>query len=231
MGKSSKPKKVKIDTSGLVNNTPDAFSADYGMFGSTNSTWDPKTKTVRTGMTLSEPIQSGLNNAFSRIQNFDTRAAEAQQNAVNTYIKPFQTEMEAQIGDYFSGLGRSGRNNSRGVDAFARVSDELANKQASRLYELGNQARQSLMREDQQMYNAYMQPAQMTFNAAQGGGQAMANARQNLGQGLMNAEMTRAQLQAQQDAAAAQSNKSSKQQLLGAGLGFGASALGKFGGG
>jgi len=208
MGKSSSS---KLDTSVLTKNTPQSMNNNLNVFGSVGSKWNPNTQSVDSSMNLSDPLKQGLSNAWGQYNNLDQRLGSAGQQAVDANYAPMQRKVEQQMGDYFAGLGASGRRNSKGIDAFARMGSELADNSAKSMYDMQNQARNQSLSELGQQYNAFLNPSMQMMGMAGQGSSQLASGQQQLGQQLMQAQMQQAQMDAQE--------KQQRKAAIGSGVG------------
>lgn len=220
-GKSGKS--AKIDTTPLLlaqayaqNNTPDAIKSNLGVLGSTNTFWDAGSKTFKSELKANPMLDLGVNRTLASYLAMPQIANKSAEQAYNAYFDPIQRETAKQVGDYFSSMPSSARRNSRGIDTFARVSDELAENQSKRLYELGNQARNQTLQELSQQYNAFMSPYQNLASQSQNQLGSLQQAKQNLNSNMMssaNSLMDANRAQAQMNA-----NKTSPWATLGGAL-------------
>ena len=184
-------------------NTPDAIKSNLGILGKTNTFWDPNSKTYQSELQANPLLDIGVTRSLQSYLAMPQIANKAAEQAYNTYYDPIQREQQKLTGDYFSSMPSSARSNSRGIDSFARVSDELAENQSKKLYELGNQARNQTLNELSQQYNAFMNPYQNLASQSQNSLGNLQSARQSamndqigLTNSLMSANSQNAQMRA-----------------------------------
>lgn len=126
--------------------------------------------------------QEFFTNTLNRYGNYDQAANQRETQAREAYFKPFQVEMQNQMRDFYGGLGQAGRNNSRGQFAQAALAQNLADNYGRQLYDIGNQARQSVLSENQALFN----PAFSVLNQIAGIDQGRANYRSQLADRIAN---------------------------------------------
>ena len=192
-GKESRDKQEKAITQNAIN----SFSAGYGSLGSTSNVWNPITQQIETKATFGKPIEDLYNTSLGKISNFDTLAGNEENRVNSLYQDPLRRQMQAQMGNYFAGMGRSGRNSSRGIDAFSRTGQELSDLYATKKYELGQQARRNLQGEIGWQNQSAWTPMSAIMGSADRYAGQLASARQETSRQLSDMYDKQAQADAQ----------------------------------
>jgi len=132
-----------------------------------------------------EQSQGLFDSALARYANFDTEAAKRENEAYSANYQPILSEVRSALGNQFAGMGRAGRNNSRGQYAQAVASNDLANKAGQQLLNIRQSARQALLGENEGLF----QPAFANQQQIAGFDTNKANLRTQLGQNVANARL------------------------------------------
>lgn len=173
--------------------------------------------------------QKLFNQSLDRFSNFDQTADKAGQAAYDANYQPILTNIQAQLGNQFAGMGEAGRNNSRGQFAQAVLSNQLADNAGKQLLDIRNNARNQVLQENQALFNPAMDIQQQLVGIDTN----KANINSQLGQNLANTRLgvanNTAQMQqqnAQMQAQLAAQKKSQKKSGIGSAIGGAVSLAG-----
>jgi Chaperone of endosialidase len=189
--------------------------------------------TLESSKALYNPLESQrlYNSALDKYNNFDVNANQASDEAYNANYKPILSQVTANLGNSFSGMGTAGRNNSRGQFAQAVLSRSLADNAGKQLLGIRNDARNQYLNETQSLFNPAMNVQQQLqgintnkANAQSQLGQSLANTRTGAAGNIVQIQQQNAQLQ-QQNAERAAAQKAQSKSGIGSAIG-GALSLG-----
>jgi len=181
--------------------------------------------------------QALFDRGLDRYQNFDQNAKLAEDEAYNANYKPILSQVTANLGDSFAGMGAAGRNNSRGQFAQAVLSRGLADNAGKQLMGIRNDARNNLLQEIAALLNPARDLQQQLAgidtnkaNAYTNFGQAQANTRLGFASPINNLASQQSQTAMQQGQQAA-ARKSNNKGGIGSMIGGGINLLGSMFGG
>lgn len=175
--------------------------------------------TLESSKALYNPFESQrlYNTALDKYNNFDVNANQASDEAYNANYKPILSQVTANLGDSFSGMGSAGQNNSRGQFAQAALSRSLADNAGKQLMGIRNDARNQYLNEAQSLFNPAMNVQQQLqgintnkANLQTQMGQNLANTRMGAASNLAQIQQQNAQMQQQNAQMAAQQKAQSK---------------------
>lgn len=105
------------------------------------------------------PTGAGImKRSMDGVNNIDALHKAENERVQNIYMKPAQEQIRTQLDNLYSKAGIGGNNNSRYQNMMFRNSEEMANNEMQRQYQLENQTRNNLMNKFGQEYQFGAQP-------------------------------------------------------------------------
>lgn len=215
-------RRARRDLRKAAEETPTDFRSSFGALGEASASFDPGSSTVTNQANPSSSLDRALKETSERLANFEQEGQQAADRARENFAEPLARQAQAQVGDLFANLGRSGRRNSAAQRQLAQFAEGESAEASESLFKLAQEARQQRLQELMNRQGAALDPQLSLFKAANNLGSQAASAaqarQQLLGSGAeasLSSSQQIADLMAQQEAQRARQRNSKQSSLLG----------------